>query len=214
MCLGLVGGARVIGCQGGHWPRLQLHLSPALPVFRYGEAANPGPSLLLDDDEPLFCSTTEASSRFRLGCANPSGLRQKELHAVELGPGIWGFSETQLTAYTQRTCSWRLRQLARQADRHLRVHMGAPARTRANSEWAGSWSGVATISDFPSQPVHLPWLQEEFTSGRILTTRHLVHGMPFLNTTLYGFPKGPTYPQALSLTSRLLEVIDVGLDRR
>ena len=194
--------------KGGIGPGLlQLHLSPALPVFRYGEAANPGPSLLLDDDEPLFCSTTDASSRFRLGCANPSGLRQKELHAVELGPGIWGFSETQLTAYTQRTCFWRLRQLAHQADRHLRVHMGAPARTRANSEWAGSWSGVATISDFPSQPVHLPWLQEEFTSGRILTTRHLVHGMPFLNTTLYGFPKGPTYPQALSLTSRLLEVI-------
>ena len=46
---------------------------------RLGEASNPGPE---------HCVS--------FGTSNPSGLRNKERLAAELGPGIWQFAETQL----------------------------------------------------------------------------------------------------------------------
>ena len=109
-------------------------------AVRWGEARHPGPST----DWHLF------------GFSNPSGLRQKEEVAMSLGPGVWSFSETQLSQITQRSCAARLRQEAASRNRQLRIHMGAPVATRATSSWAGSWTGVATISDWPSQEIMLP----------------------------------------------------------
>ena len=171
---------------------------------RWGEARHPGPTLLAS----MQCSDlSNEANLVRLGCSNPSGLRQKEILAIDHGPGVWGYSESQLSTITKKTSTSILKSLASQNNRQLRVHTGADVRTRHNSLWAGSWSGVVTTSDFASQVIAQPWPAEIYNSGRVVTTRHVIHGIPLLHTTVYGFPRGPTWPQAFNLTSRLLETI-------
>ena len=162
---------------------------PLQPVLRWGEALHPGPS----SDCHLF------------GFSNPSGLRQKEAMAIALGAGVWSFSESQLSWQTQKTCAALLRQQARTQNRLLRVHMGAPVATRTTSTWAGTWSGVSTISDFPSQELSLPYINER-DCGRMLTTRHMIGQTAVTNMVIYGFPKGPTWPNAWQLTEELLQI--------
>lgn len=43
-----------------------------------------------------------------------------------------------------------------------------------------------------------------WASGRVLVTRHMAFSHILQVGAIYGFPKGPTYPQAHALTSRLL----------
>ena len=142
---------------------------PLVPVdsLRIGEARHPGPSLV------------------HFGASKPAGLRRKELHACELGPGVWSFSETQLSNVTQKTCIAQLKSIAHGAHRDVRVYHGAPVQTRVNSTWAGSWSGVSVLSDFPGRMVTLPFRGEEFSSGRILVTQHFIGDIPVLVVTVY-----------------------------
>ena len=70
---------------------------------RIGEARVPGPS-------QLWFSTS-----------NPSGLRGKEQHAIDLDVGVHCFSETHLSTMTSKSCSRTLRSLARYKHRDLRV---------------------------------------------------------------------------------------------
>lgn len=155
---------------------------PSYGFWPWGEALNPGP-----------CSNafTTGSDLDLLACSfsNPTGLRGKEGHLIDLGPGIHACSETQLSSVTQPSCARQLKSLARTAARNLRVHFGAPAPLRSNSDWAGSWTGVAVISDYPSFEVHLPY-SEERACGRLLTTRHLIGSFSLLHVTVYGFPPG------------------------
>ena len=176
------------------------------PFRRVGEALHPGPrhSLWFQNSTQIEANAT---SLVRFGSANPSGFRQKEPIAISLGSGVWGYSETQLSSQTQKTCAGQLKSLARQQNRQLRVHMGAPAPPRSTSEWAGSWTGVLTSSDFASQKVMLPWSDDSYLSGRVVVTRHLINGIHFLHSTVYGFCRGPTYPAAASLTSTLLHTL-------
>ena len=127
-----------------------------LDCHRWGEALHPGPA-------------GEVSQLVPFGFSNPTGLRNKEEIAVGLGPGVWNFSETHLSKITQKSCASRLRQLAAAEGRNLYAHMGAAVATRPHSEWAGTWSGVTTITNGPSQIVQLPY-GEEYNSGKILTT--------------------------------------------
>ena len=119
---------------------------------RWGEAQNPGP---------------RSSDLHYFGFSNCNGLRQKEEIALSLGPGVWSFEETYLTRTTQRTCSQRLRCLANQLNRPLRIHFGSPVAPRANSTWAGTWAGVATLSNHPSQEINLPY-GESWSPGTCL----------------------------------------------
>ena len=180
-----------------------LHAALPVPQSRFssfwpwGEALNPGPGGLdssLDPDTVLF------------SFSNPSGLRTKESLLVDLGPGIHGVSETQLSCVTQPTCSASLPSLARQQDRLVRVRCGAPAPLRARSQWAGSWTGVLTFGDFPSQEINLPYGNER-ACGRLLSTRHLIGTLSVLHVVVYGFPAGPTWPNAHLLTTDLLNII-------
>eukprot|EP00435_Cladocopium_sp_Y103_P063063 s364_g24.t1 len=133
-------------------------------------ASHPGP---LQNDMDLLT----------IGTTNPSGLRSKEPLAVEQGCGIWSYAETQLSKVTQRTTAKALKWAARQKDRHLRVHYGAPAALRARSSWAGTWTGVAVTSDFPSRILQVDWPAE-----------------------IWEWP-GPTWPRAAALTNDILDYI-------
>lgn len=125
---------------------------------------------------------------------------------MDLGPGVWNFSDTQLSLFTQQTCSQRLRSLAVAAGRDLRIHLGAPVATRPQSEWAGTWAGVAMVSDVPSQQVQLPY-GDEYKCGRMFTTCHFFSTVAVLNTVIYGYPCGLTWPKARTLTGSLLQLV-------
>lgn len=166
------------------WTNTWFHV-----VARVGEALNPGPS--------AFC----------IGVANPSGLRCKEEVCLDHPVGILNLCETQLSYVTQASCRRRLQALAANAGRHLRTIFGSPVVTRANSEWAGSWSGVAALSDFPCRPVQLSWHHHEWISGRVLASQHFVGHLSLLNVAVYGYPQSPTWPQAKQKTASLLQSI-------
>ena len=173
---------------------LTAQMSTLVPLgsLRVGEANNPGPV------QPSW---------LRIGTSNPSGLRQKELHAIELGAGIWSFSETQLSSFTQQTCTRQLQCLAKQVNRQVRVLHGAAAPPRSRSSWAGTWTGVSVVSDFACRSLTLPFKDDEFQTGRILASQHLVSGAPIQMVSVYGYCKGPTWPEARQLNQRLLHTV-------
>ena len=180
----------------------------ASSAFRFGEADNPGPVDCHDDDEGL---PPLSSSCVRVGCSNACGLRGKESMALQLGSGIWCFSETHLTTVLQRTVANTLTGLGRQLHRQVRAHFGAPVCFRSNSMQAGTWSGVGILSDFPSREITLSWKNGERSSGRLMVTRHLVNNMPFLVAACYGFPAGPTWPDSKRLTNQLVATLSQDL---
>ena len=157
---------------------------------RIGEAAHPGPT-----------------DGITLGCTNPGGLRSKEDLIVEQGQGVWTYSETQLSAFTQRSAAKALRASARAVGRVLRPHFGAPAPLRSRSSWAGSWTGVACLSDFPSKSLAIDWPPDLWTSGRVLATQHFIGPSILTVISLYGLPRGPTWPAAASMMAEILEFI-------
>ena len=172
-----------------------------LSGFRIGEAANPGP--VFQDFEPIQVDPP-AEGTVRIGISNPSGLRGKEMAALSLGCGIWCFSETHLSMVTQRSTSTSLKAHAAALSRQVRTHFGGPVQFRANSDVAGTWSGVGIISDFASQELRFPWNSGERTSGRAMVCRHQVGSLPLTTGVAYGYPAGPTWPQSRKLTNDLL----------
>ena len=142
-----------------------------------------------------------------IGSTNPGGLRSKEALAVAQGPGIWTYSETQLSAFTQVSSGKALRHAARQTNRLLRTHFGAPAPLRSRSDWAGTWTGVACTSDFSSKHLQIDWPVDLWNSGRVLATQHQIGCHNITVVSLYGLPRGPTWPQAAALMNDILAFI-------
>ena len=152
-----------------------------------GEAANPGP--------------------LRISTSNPSGLRTKEELLLSLGAGIHQVSETHLSEATQRTSGRRLQHLAQAEHRQVRTLFGHPADLRSGSSWAGCWSGVATVGDFPCETLDLRMPAELWRSCRLHFSIHHVGIHSIILASIYGFPRGPTWPAAAELTSQLLAFI-------
>eukprot|EP00438_Fugacium_kawagutii_P011104 Skav203175 [mRNA] locus=scaffold39:98339:103385:- [translate_table: standard] len=165
-------------------------------TIRYGEALHPGP----DPGELLT-----------VGVSNPSGLRQKEDILLGLGPGIWGLAETQLSDTTFKSSANYLRRTGRMMNRELHIKGGSPAPLRQRSTWAGSWTGVAVVSDLPTAKLEVPWPGEHWETGRVLLTRHWTGTLPITVGTFYGYAQGPTWPQARKLSDQLLETFTVEL---
>ena len=82
------------------------------PGCRVGEATNPGPDFL------------------QVTTSDPSGLRAKELTAIEQGIGIHCFSETQLSDISASQSRRMLQSLARPSGRQVRLITGHPAPLR------------------------------------------------------------------------------------
>eukprot|EP00438_Fugacium_kawagutii_P013643 Skav213116 [mRNA] locus=scaffold107:42137:49620:+ [translate_table: standard] len=173
-------------------------LCPCLDTVRFGEADHPGPEL--DFDMPPI-----PTNMVRIGCSNPGGLRGKEAVALSPGSGIWSYSETHLTHATQTSVAAVLRHSGSSLNRSVRLLTGAPVPLRSNSDTAGSWAGVAVQTDFPARELALPWQNGERSSGRVMVTRRLVHEVPFVISTCYGFAPGPTWPNNKALTTKLLQ---------
>lgn len=105
----------------------------------------------------------------------------------------------------QRSSDVAFRTLAKNLNRSPKLLYGAPVAPRANSEWAGTWSGVLTLSDVPARS--LPWPSEVWSTGRVQASRHFVEHLPFTIANVYGYAVGPTWPKAHSLTQTLLSTV-------
>ena len=168
-----------------------MGLQFTVPPMRFGEATHPGP----------------ASDFLRISTSNPSGLRTKESLLLEDGVGIHSVSETQLSHVTLPRARATLLACGRKLNRQVRALFGAPAPVRPTSQWAGTWTGVAQVSDFPAHLVRLPWTQGEWSTGRIMVAQHMVSGVAVLLASVYGFAPGPTFPDARQRTDKLLEAV-------
>ena len=98
-----------------------------------------------------------------------------------------------------------LRSLAAKEGRLVRPVLGHPAALRQNSSWAGTWTGVATFGDFACHPIDLWWPADIWESSRIQVSTHIVGNHNVLIANVYGYPRGPTWPRASSLTSDILK---------
>ena len=160
-------------------------------AFRFGEADHPGPE--------------QVQGSFAIGAMNPSGVRGKEGLMTELGQGIWCVAETQLSSVTAQSASKTVRHLAALQNRQVRTFHGAPAPLRTHSAWAGSWTGVMSIADFPSRKLNLAWPEDVVASGRVLPVFHDVAGMPITGVVFYGYPTSSSHPAACHATDSLLQ---------
>ncbi|CAE7325636.1 unnamed protein product [Symbiodinium sp. CCMP2456] len=91
--------------------------------------------------------------------------------------------------------------------RQARSVAGAPAPLRVNSLWAGSWTGVLQVSDYPCRPFRLPWPSGLYESGRVVVAQHYLESTPVQVATVYGYPTGPTWPDALTRTDNMLRCL-------
>ena len=164
-------------------------------LYRIGEAHNPGPTWPLPPTEELLA----------VGTTNPSGLKQGG-PPNPTGPRNMASRRNPTVPCHGTHCAQKTR-AARPQQRQVRCIEGAPAPLRAHSHWAGSWTGVLIATDLPARPLTLPWDAGVFETGRVTTARHIFDGVPITTTAVYGFPPGPTYPDARALTDRLLATI-------
>ena len=165
--------------------------------YRVGEASNPGPS------EDSWCLS--------MGCANTSGLSRRADQILELNPGLWCFSETQLSEVGFKSFRAEIRQRSLHSGRDLRLLAGAPVPNRSLNSDAGGWSGVATVSDFPLRKLELPWKDFEYVSARVMATschigHHKVDGV-----VVYGAAQSPTFQNPTKITKDLLDSITSSL---
>ena len=173
-----------VQAEGLALPRSQLS------TVRVGKPSNPGPVELI-----------------QVGTSNPSGLRGKEACLMDLGPGIWALSETQLSAQSFHASKHALVRQGKEAGRTIKVLSGAPAPLRSNSSWAGAWTGVLTLSDWQCRSLLVPWPNGHFQTGRVQLTQHIVGGFPLVHANVYGFASGNTHLAARQSTDALLTAI-------
>jgi len=70
-----------------------------------------------------------------------------------------------------------------------------------------SWSGVLQVSDLPCREQQLSWPTGLLT-GRIMVAQHFHESTtPLTVATVYGYPQGPTWPDARSKTDSLLSTL-------
>ena len=125
----------------------------------------------------------------------------------QLPSGIWGISETHLAAPGLRTVSTAFHRAGREYNRNLSIRPGALVPLRSRSDTAGTWSGVMTVGDAIIRPVNINWLGNEFIEGRAQLVECWLGPFSLTGANIYGWPSGPTYPNAVADTNALLETV-------
>lgn len=135
-----------------------------------------------------------------------AGAAHRQDCFFDLPQGCWGFTETHLTDSGFKLFATSLQARGRSEGRQIRAVAGAPAPPRVPDSDSGTFTGVATISDFALRPVHVPWPGATFVSGRIHMTATFLPTCHLLGAVVYGAAQGPTYKDPLKITADLLDV--------
>ena len=152
------------GCGSPH-----LFVLVCLMSARLGEAQHPGP--------------TECF----LGALNPSGLSGKHGVVAQMSPGVYGVSETHLTARNVRLFNQGLH-FAQSA---FRLLPGSPAPLRPSSNVTGTHTGVGVLSSFPARPANHHWDADMWETARIQAVHAYVEPTWLLMVVAYGFASEP-----------------------
>ena len=155
---------------------------------RVGEATHPGP--------PIY-----------IGTSNPSGLRGKEFQYSALPDGIWGISESHVSAHSMRSIGNQMRKATSTAGAARFFLPGAPVPLRARSSTEGGWAGVAWLTDLTSREIKINWPAEEYSLGRVQMGQFWCGAFPITGVNCYLWPKSPTWPKALEASRLLLETV-------
>ena len=152
---------------------------------RIGEAAVPGP---------------QGPPSWSVGVCNPAGVGGKA-HLFDAQADLWLICETHLTKAGER--SFRKALCAARSDFRWFVP-GAPVPPRSVASELGTWSGVGALSSWPTRAVPHAWPVSVFDSGRLQISCTYLHGFWLTSIVAYGFPTGPTHPQARQKTDALI----------
>ena len=169
----------------------------AQAVERYGEALHPGPS----------------SYTFHLGTVNVAGAASKASAIAALPHGIWGITESHLTVSGIGAVRGALRQECAALNRNSYTVFGAPVPPRAPNSSAGTWAGVFTHSNFPLRALRASHDSVPHLAGRLHFSSTFVNQVQITGACLYGAAQGPTYRNAVQITSDIQDLVSNTLVR-
>ena len=161
---------------------------------RVGEASNPGP-----------CKQLKEVS-FQIGTFNPTGLPNKAAYFKEYfdAGDLWLIAESHLSAKSMNAFRTGLRAAG---SRHRWCVGGHPVAVRGDSQYAGSWNGVAVLSCHPTQALAHGWNPNVFQSSRVQVTSTLLHDLWVTSGVLYGETVGPDHESYLQHNETLLKCL-------
>ena len=127
----------------------------------------------------------------------PTKLRYLNPFQLEFGLSL---KHTYLTEANMNPVRMAIKQMGRAVGRSLRTVFGAPAPSRLIDSFAGSWTGVGTVFDYPSCSVDVPWPDGVYTSGRALISSHFVGDTHLVVGTVYEAAQSPSFRDPLGIT--------------
>lgn len=160
----------------------------AFSQCRVGEASNPGPTEF---------------GQWSIGAANPTGLSGKASIINDFVPGIYGVSESHLTAPGIA----RFRAELAQSGSKFKFTSGAPAPTKKSSilSTGGKHTGVGFLSSFPIRPIVAGWDNELWQTSRIHAAQFLVNQTWITGGVAYGWAFQSESQQVKADTEALLQ---------
>lgn len=155
---------------------------------RIGEAAHPGP--------------LQAAS-WKLGAVNPTGLSGKASILNDFEQGVFGVSESHLTAPGIARFQAELAQTGSK----FKLSHGAPAPTKTSSilSTGGKHTGVGFLSSFPVRPIVVGWDPELWQTSRIHAAHFLVNQTWITGGVAYGWAQQAESLEVKANTEALLQ---------
>lgn len=129
--------------------------------IRVGEAKNPGPKLVEQDNPQI-----DVNNLLDIGCFNPTQLYGKEESIIQWGRGIYCASETSATLVAQRLT----RNTFRKSGFNIVFSEPVLAQRPSISQIRGRASGTAIISNYPMRPFWEPMTQPIADTHRAVDT--------------------------------------------
>ena len=168
--------------------RLGIWLISLFGHLRIGEAMHPGP------DKDVMWS---------LGVINPTGLPGKSATINNLDFGIYGVSESHLTAPGIA----RFRSELSSTGSQFKYTAGAPAppKVRSVKSTGGKHTGVGFITSFPCRPIQVGWNSELWSTGRLHAAQFLVNQTWITGGVAYGWALNAETQAIRDQTNQLLQ---------
>ena len=156
--------------------------------MRIGEAMHPGPT---------------RDAMWTLGVINPTGLAGKSSSINSLEQGIFGVSETHLTAPGIA----RFRSELKHTSSPFKFTSGAPAppKVRSVASTGGRHTGVGFLTSFPCRSITAGWDEKQWATGRVHAAQFLVNETCVTGGVAYGWALNAESQAVREQTNSLLQ---------